>query len=91
MYTHAVLVSILAALATASPVEVRQIGGTGTTSNEFSEGGCKEILFAWARGSTEIGNMVSIRTLNTCVQNLIITGHCCWPTHLGWVEGSLWP
>jgi cutinase len=52
-------VSILAGLATANPIEVRQlIGGTGTTSNEFSQGGCRDILFAWARGSTEIGNMV---------------------------------
>jgi cutinase len=61
MYTQTILVSILAGLATASPIEVRQlIGGTGATSSEFSRGGCKEILFAWARGSTEIGNMVRL-------------------------------
>ncbi|RMZ74236.1 cutinase precursor [Pyrenophora seminiperda CCB06] len=44
----------LAALATASPIEVRQFG---TSSSEFSQGGCRDILFAFARGSTEIGNM----------------------------------
>jgi cutinase len=61
MYTQAVLVSILAGLAAASPVEYRQLlGGTGSTSKEFSQGGCKEILFAWARGSGEIGNMGTV-------------------------------
>jgi cutinase len=64
MYTQTILVSILAGLATASPIEVRQlIGGTGASSSEFSRGGCKEILFAWARGSTEIGNMVRLSPL----------------------------
>jgi hypothetical protein len=59
MYTHAVLISLLAGLASASPIETRQLlGGTGTSASEFSRGGCREILFAWARGSTEIGNMV---------------------------------
>ncbi|KAH7090731.1 cutinase-domain-containing protein [Paraphoma chrysanthemicola] len=60
MYTQAVLVSLLAALASATPLEVRQFGGTGTTSNEFSQGGCRDILFAWARGSTEVGNMGTV-------------------------------
>jgi len=66
MYTQTVLLSVLAALATASPVQVRQIGGTRTTSKEFSEGGCRDILFAWARGSTEIGNMVCFQELDMC-------------------------
>ncbi|KAF2036204.1 cutinase-domain-containing protein [Setomelanomma holmii] len=60
MYTQVVLISLLAALSAASPVEVRQLGGTGTTSNEFSQGGCRDILFAWARGSTEAGNMGTV-------------------------------
>jgi cutinase len=59
MYTQTFLISILAGLAATSPVEVRQLLGTGTTSKEFSQGGCRDVLFAWARGSTEIGNMVS--------------------------------
>jgi cutinase len=59
MYTHTVLLSLLAGLAAASPIETRQLlGGTGSSASEFSRGGCREILFAWARGSTEIGNMV---------------------------------
>ena len=33
-------------------------GGGGSSSSEFSQGGCRDILFAFARGSTEIGNMV---------------------------------
>jgi cutinase len=55
MYTKTFLTFALAGLATATPIEKRQ---TRTTSKEFSQGGCKDVLFAWARGSTEIGNMV---------------------------------
>ncbi|KAH7392485.1 cutinase precursor [Pyrenochaeta sp. MPI-SDFR-AT-0127] len=53
---------LIAGLATGSPVEIRQLrgGGTGTTENEFSQGGCRDILFAWARGSTEVGNMGTV-------------------------------
>lgn len=35
---------------------------TSLTENEFSQligGGCKDVIFVWARGSTEAGNMVS--------------------------------
>ena len=34
---------------------------TSLTENEFSSilGGCKDVIFVWARGSTELGNMVS--------------------------------
>jgi len=55
-----ILIAALASLAAAGPIETRQFGGgrTGSTSKEFSQGGCKDILFAWARGSTEVGNMV---------------------------------
>ncbi|KAH9875389.1 hypothetical protein J1614_004881 [Plenodomus biglobosus] len=60
MYTTSLLIAGLASLADASPVEVRQIGSTGTTLNEFTEGGCRDIMFAWARGSTERGNMGTI-------------------------------
>ncbi|KAK4221487.1 cutinase 1 [Podospora fimiseda] len=53
----------LAALAAASPVEVRQLfDRVGTTANEFTErgGGCRDIIMLFARGSTEIGNMGTI-------------------------------
>jgi hypothetical protein len=70
MYTKRILIAALAGLASASPVEVhvRQLGGTGASSTEFSRGGCKDILFAFTRGSTEIGNMVcnySMGSMNT--------------------------
>ncbi|KZM21488.1 Cutinase [Ascochyta rabiei] len=57
-----IFITALAGLTTAGPVEVRQLGlgGTESTSKEFSQGGCKDILFAWARGSTEIGNMGTV-------------------------------
>ncbi|KAF1836840.1 cutinase precursor [Decorospora gaudefroyi] len=57
MYTKSILLAALAGLASTSPVEIRQ---TGSSSSEFSRGGCRDILFAWARGSSEIGNMGTI-------------------------------
>ncbi|KAJ4353113.1 hypothetical protein N0V95_003647 [Ascochyta clinopodiicola] len=61
-FQSAILITALAGFAAAGPVEVRQLGlgGTGSTSKEFSQGGCKDVLFAWARGSTEIGNMGTV-------------------------------
>lgn len=46
----------LAALAATSPIEPRQ-NSVGTTSKEFTQGGCRDIIMLFARGSTEIGNM----------------------------------
>ena len=47
----------------AAVVASRQIlDRTSLTENEFSQligGGCRDIIFVWARGSTEAGNMVS--------------------------------
>lgn len=58
MLSKSFIVTAIAGLAFAGPLEQRQ---TGTTSKEFSlRLGCSDILFAWARGSTEIGNMVWI-------------------------------
>lgn len=51
------LLLLLAPFATASPIEVEK-RATGITSNEFTQGGCKNIIFIFARGSTEPGNMV---------------------------------
>ncbi|KAL1601013.1 hypothetical protein SLS59_005681 [Nothophoma quercina] len=61
-FQSSILITALAGLAAAGPVEIRQLGlgGTGSTSKEFSQGGCRDILFAWARGSTEIGNMGTV-------------------------------
>lgn len=47
-------------------VAVRQLDRTGLTENEFSSligGGCKDVIFVWARGSTEAGNMVSLESM----------------------------
>ncbi|KAI7636696.1 hypothetical protein KC319_g15208 [Hortaea werneckii] len=54
----------LAAYVAAAPVSdlvERQIGAVGTTANELTLGSCRDIIFIFARGSTEIGNLVSTR------------------------------
>ncbi|QDS69670.1 hypothetical protein FKW77_009550 [Venturia effusa] len=49
---------VLSTFAAASPILApRQ--STGTTANEYTKGGCKDIIFFFARGSTEVGNMGS--------------------------------
>ncbi|KAJ4401328.1 hypothetical protein N0V91_007992 [Didymella pomorum] len=68
------IVSLIAA-ASATPVTIPISGDalvatrqlvldrTSLTENEFSSrfgGGCKDVIFVWARGSTELGNMGSI-------------------------------
>ena len=37
-------------------IERRQT--VGTTANEFKNGGCRDVIWFFARGSTEVGNMV---------------------------------
>ncbi|KAI3558344.1 cutinase [Colletotrichum abscissum] len=34
---------------------------TGTIAKEYTQGGCRDVIFIFARGSTEVGNMVSPR------------------------------
>jgi hypothetical protein len=48
----------LVTLALASPLEIRQ--STGITENEYTRSGCRNVIFFFARGSTEVGNMVSV-------------------------------
>lgn len=51
----------LASIAAALPLELqeRQLDRTGITENEFSRSlTCGKVIFVWARGSTEVGNMV---------------------------------
>ncbi|TDZ35280.1 putative cutinase 1 [Colletotrichum spinosum] len=52
---------VLASTALAFPTQsTRQLGRVGSTANEFKTGGCKDVIFLWARGSTEIGNMGTV-------------------------------
>ena len=61
MHAQSIFIAALAGFAAAAPLESRQLfGGTGSSSSEFSRGGCRDILFAFARGSTEIGNMGTV-------------------------------
>ena len=53
-------IALLATTAAAVPtgLERRQLGGM--TENELSSGSCRKITLIFARGSTEMGNMVRI-------------------------------
>lgn len=57
-----VLVSCLAVFAVAAPSEklVLRQNEVGSTSNEFTQGGCRDIIMLFARGSVEAGNMGTI-------------------------------
>jgi len=67
MKVSAIVASTLAAVAFAAPAPVqiveRQLDTrVGLTENEYSQrigGGCRPVIFFWARGSTELGNMGS--------------------------------
>lgn len=41
-------------------LEARQFTGTGVTANELKNGPCKPVTYIFARGSTELGNLVSV-------------------------------
>lgn len=57
-FSLSIATAILAATASAMPVlETRQT--VGTTANEFTSGGCKDVVLLYARGTTQAGNMVS--------------------------------
>ncbi|KAK2038481.1 cutinase [Colletotrichum somersetense] len=46
----------------ARELEARQLGGgnVGITAKEFTQGGCKDVIMFFARGSTEVGNMGTV-------------------------------
>jgi cutinase len=50
---------VLAAGVAAVPLTVDKRQGR-STSNELTQGSCKQVIFIWARGSTEGGNMASL-------------------------------
>jgi len=43
-----------------STIENQQAATTGIISNEFTEFGCRPVVFIFARGSTELGNMGTV-------------------------------
>jgi cutinase len=40
-----------------------QTAAIGTTANEFTNGGCRNVIFFFARGTNQDGNMVSCRII----------------------------
>lgn len=53
----ALILPFLTALVAASPIDKRQT--VRLNANEFVEGGCRDTILFFARGTTEGGNMVS--------------------------------
>lgn len=75
MKTAVILTTLLAAFVAAAPIAepeadvraivaaeiaARQSSNLSITANEYDRYGCKPVIFFFARGSTEIGNMVSL-------------------------------
>jgi len=56
---------VLAAGVAAVPLTIDKRQGR-STSNELQQGSCKQVIFIWARGSTEGGNMGSIIGPQVC-------------------------
>jgi opacity protein-like surface antigen len=87
--TATAALAALAATALAAPVaepvavaepatEIERRQSVGTTANEFTRFGCRDVLFFFARGSTEVGNMVGF--LNTLQPRILTSlGSCCRP------------
>jgi hypothetical protein len=60
MKTVAFLAFIAAVLASPVSVSPAKRQTVGDTANEFVDGGCRDVIFIFSRGSTESGNMVSM-------------------------------
>ncbi|KAI0908044.1 carbohydrate esterase family 5 protein [Ustulina deusta] len=48
---------MIAKLKSGKSSDVFEVSETGTTSNEFLEGGCRDVIFLYARGSNQDGNI----------------------------------
>ncbi|KAK4495620.1 hypothetical protein PRZ48_012888 [Zasmidium cellare] len=62
----AIVLGLLAATVSCSPIQQRQLGGTSSTSDELQNGDCRDVIFIFARGSTEPGNMGATVGPATC-------------------------
>jgi hypothetical protein len=61
MFSQAFLPLLLAPLIVASPTQLgrRQY----ISANDLTSGNCKDVMFLFARGSTEVGNMVRMQLI----------------------------
>ncbi|KAF2167806.1 carbohydrate esterase family 5 protein [Zasmidium cellare ATCC 36951] len=62
----AIMLGLLAATVSCSPISQRQLGGSSSTSDELQDGDCRDVIFIFARGSTEPGNMGITVGPSTC-------------------------
>ncbi|PBP15383.1 hypothetical protein BUE80_DR013880, partial [Diplocarpon rosae] len=60
MQSHSLIIILLASLVSASPFEIRQSTYVGVSASEYTRNGCKPVIFFFARGSTEVGNLGSV-------------------------------
>ncbi|PBP25205.1 hypothetical protein BUE80_DR003706 [Diplocarpon rosae] len=60
MKSHSLVITLLAGLVSSSPLESRQSRYVGVSATEYTQDGCKPVIFFFARGSTEVGNLGSV-------------------------------
>lgn len=56
---HFLPILALASAALATPIEPRQ-SRVGISASEFTDGGCRDVIMIFARGSGEVGNMGTV-------------------------------
>lgn len=66
-----------------APVEKR----ASSTENELQDGDCRDVTFIMARGSTEIGNMVSAIKSHIVAVTKHVKGKHCWTNNLPRTQG----
>lgn len=76
MFFQTLLPLLLAPLIAASPtgIDRRQF----ISANDLTDGNCKDTMFIFARGSTEVGNMVSMHVSSVLNSRADRLGHCRW-------------
>lgn len=71
-FSVSAVASLLVAAASASPIEaeLQARKSYGTTSNEYVQNGCNDVLLFFARGSTQSGNVVCSTSTQSKTYNL---------------------